>query len=151
MLDFDIFEGSLGLCGPGSLVRVLRQVMDIRGRSRLILIADDNEDLAATLSRLVNIAGYQSEVVHDGIAAIREARRHPPDVLLLDIGLPGLDGFQVAERIRDDDRLKSVRIIAISGYPPEMFKGKVAKIGFDHHLVKPVDFNDLLPLLRVPG
>lgn len=122
--------------------------MDIQGRSRFILIADDNEDLAKTLSHLVRIAGFETEVVHDGVTALREAKRHPPDILLLDIGLPGLNGLQVAARIRDDERLKSVRIIAISGYPPEMFKGK---LGFDHHLVKPVDFDDLLPLLGVPG
>ena len=75
---------------------------------------------------------------------------HRPDIVLLDIGLPGLDGFQVAEKLRRDERLRSVRIIAISGYPPEMFKGKIGAMGFDHHLVKPVDFDNLLPLLRVP-
>ncbi len=125
--------------------------MDIPGHSPLILIADDNEDLAASLSCLVQIAGYQSEVVHDGEAALREALRHQPAIVLLDIGLPGLDGFQVAEKIRSDERLKSIRIIAISGYPPEMFKGKIGKMDFDYHLVKPVDFDHLLPLLRMPA
>jgi len=121
----------------------------MKGRAPFILIADDNEDLAMTLSILVRLAGYESEVVHDGEAALRVAQLHPPDVLLLDIGLPGLNGFQVAERIRRDERLKSIRIIAISGYSPVMFKARPGRLGFDYHLVKPVEFEDLLPLLRV--
>lgn len=120
------------------------RAMGALSRSHLILIADDNEDAAAALAMLVRIVGYESDVVHDGIAAVREAKLHPPDVLLLDVGLPGLDGFQVAERFRDDEQLKSVLIIAMSGYPLEMFD---RPIRFDHHLVKPVMFDDLLPLL----
>ena len=122
--------------------------MDTQVRTPFILIADDNEDLAQSLSVLLKMVGYESEVAHDGEEALRRAMQHTPDVVLLDIGLPGLDGFQVAERMRDVDRLKSVQIIAISGYPPEMFKARSGKTGFDRHLVKPVDFSVLLPLIR---
>jgi DNA-binding response OmpR family regulator len=120
----------------------------MQDQSPFILIADDHVDLATTLAILMKLAGYQTEVVHDGEAALLKARLRVPDILLIDIGLPKLDGFQVVKRLRNDNRLKSTRIIAISGYPPEMFKGMVGKVEFDFHLVKPVDFDDLLPLLR---
>ena len=122
--------------------------MRSKEHSPFILIADDNEDLAATLSLLISIAGYEAAVVHDGETALRIAQTREPDILLLDIGLPKLNGFQVAERLRRDERLKTVRIIAISGYSPEMVRERVNQLGFDYHLVKPVDFNELLPLIH---
>ncbi len=121
--------------------------MDLFGRRLFILIADDNRDLAWTLALLLRLAGFDVETVHDGREVLRAVRARRPDFLLLDIGLPGMDGFQVAEQIRGDPAFKNVFIIAISGYSPDMFPGRSTRAGFDHHLVKPVDFQTLISLL----
>jgi two-component system CheB/CheR fusion protein len=121
--------------------------MDPFGRRLFILIADDNRDLAWSLGLLLRLTGFDVEVVHDGRDVLRAARARRPDVILLDIGLPGIDGFQVAEQFRGDPVLKDVLIIAISGYGPEMFPGRSRRAGFDHHLVKPVEFPTILSLL----
>ena len=91
-------------------------------RRRSILIADDNQDLAVSLSMLLKLVGFEVETVHTGGEAVTAAKLRRPDVLLLDIGLPGLDGYQVARQFRSDDNLKDVFIIAISGYSPDMFR-----------------------------
>ena len=88
---------------------------------RLILIADDNRDLAISLSILLKLVGFEVDIVHNGRDAVTAAKNRRPDVLLLDIGLPGLDGYQVAREFRSDDILKHVSIIAISGYAPDLF------------------------------
>ena len=121
--------------------------MILFGRRLFILIADDNRDLAWSLSVLFRLAGFDVETVHDGHEVLRAVRARRPDAVLLDIGLPGMGGFQVAEQIRGDPSLKDINIIAISGYGPEMFRGRSGRAGFDHHLVKPVDFNSLVSLL----
>jgi CheY-like chemotaxis protein len=121
--------------------------MTVFGRRHFILIADDNRDLVRGLSLLLNLAGFEVETVHDGLAALRAARARKPDVVILDIGLPGMDGFQVAEHMRADQALKNIPIIAISGYDNDMFLGRSGRAGFDHHLVKPVDFQTITSLL----
>jgi two-component system, chemotaxis family, CheB/CheR fusion protein len=121
--------------------------MDSPGRRPFILIADDNQDLAKGLSILLKLSGFDVETVHDGTAALKAALAHRPDVLLLDIGLPGMDGFQVAEHIRSDPFIKDILIIAISGYNKDIFQGRSQRAGFDHHLVKPADPQALLSLI----
>jgi CheY-like chemotaxis protein len=116
-------------------------------RQRFILIAEDNRDLAMSLSNLLKIVGFEVETVHDGRDAVAVARTRKPDVLLLDIGLPGMDGYQVAAAFRSDAKLKDTFIIANSGYSPGMLQERSAAAMFDHYLVKPVDFRVLLPLL----
>ncbi len=116
-------------------------------RQRLILIADDNHDGVATLAILLRLFGFEVSTVHRGNDALTVAKARKPDVLLLDIGLPDLDGYQVAARFKSDATLKSVLIIAISGYSPDMFPAR-SKREFDHYLVKPVDLKALLPLIR---
>jgi CheY-like chemotaxis protein len=86
-------------------------------------------------------------MVHDGLEAIDAALDHRPHVILLDIGLPRLDGYQVAQRLRSDDRLKDVRIIAVSGYGQDSDRDRSRAAGMDHHLTKPVDIDDLIALL----
>ena len=121
--------------------------MDLFGRRLFILIADDNRDLAKSLSMLLKLVGFDVETVHDGRDALKAALARRPDAVLLDIGLPGLDGFQVAEQMRSDPMLKDIFIIAISGYDKSMFQGRARRAGFDHQLVKPVEFNTILSLL----
>jgi CheY-like chemotaxis protein len=121
--------------------------MELFGQRRAILIADDNRDLAWCLALLLKLAGFEVETVHDGLAALRAARARRPDVVLLDIRLPGLNGFQVAEQMRSDPALKDVFIIAISAYSPDMFPGQPRRAGFDHQLVKPVEFQTITSLL----
>jgi CheY-like chemotaxis protein len=115
---------------------------------RFILLADDNLDLAVSLSMLLKLVGFEVEAVHNGHDAVTAARNRRPDVLLLDIGLPDLDGYQVARKFRSDDQLKTVCIIAISGYSPDMFLRRTTPGDFDHYLTKPVDFTTLLPLIH---
>jgi DNA-binding response OmpR family regulator len=117
-------------------------------RRRFILIADDNRDLAFTLSILLKLIGFDVEIVYNGGDAVTNGKNRRPDVLLLDIGLPGLNGYEVAARFRSDDNLTGVLSIAISGYSPDMVPGCYYQGVFDHYLVKPVDIKTLLPLIH---
>ncbi len=120
--------------------------MDVFQR-RFILIADDNRDLAIGLSMLLKLYGFEVDAVHNGRDVVTAAKHRRPDVLLLDIGLPGLDGYQVARHFRSDGQLKDVMIIAISGYSRDMFPGRSTSGDFDHYFTKPVDLGTLLPLI----
>jgi two-component system CheB/CheR fusion protein len=111
-----------------------------------VLIVDDNVDTAAGMVRLLKLLGHQVAIAHDGPAALDAARRHRPDVVLLDIGLPGMDGYEVARALRHEGFTDAL-LIAVSGYgQDEDFKRSQAA-GFNHHLVKPVDFDSLIMLL----
>jgi two-component system CheB/CheR fusion protein len=121
--------------------------MDPFGQRLFILIAEDNRDLARSLAMLLNLVGFDVETVHDGRDALSAARARRPDAIILDIGLPGMDGFQVAEQMRSDPSLENILIIATSGYGPDMFQDRSQRAGFDHHLAKPVAFQTILSLL----
>lgn len=112
-----------------------------------VLIAEDNRDFSKSMSLLLKLAGYDVETVHDGRDAVEAACTRLPEIVLLDIGLTGLDGYHVAERLRGEASLKDLIIIAISGYDADMYPGRSQFARFDHHLVKPVDLDALLPLL----
>ena len=100
---------------------------------------------------LLKLAGFDAEAVHDGWAALRAARARRPDVFLLDISLPGMDGVRVTEQMRGDPLLSDVVIIATSAYDPDMFGGLSRQASFDHRLVKPVAFQTILSLLARIG
>jgi DNA-binding response OmpR family regulator len=117
-------------------------------RKRHILIVEDNRDLAKGMSILLKYAGFEVETVHDGWEALRVSRARPPDAVLLDIGLPGLDGFQVSEAMRKEPDLKTVLIVAVSAYDQAAFPGRSKQAGFDHQLVKPVSFQTISSLLE---
>jgi PAS domain S-box-containing protein len=112
-----------------------------------ILVVDDNVDTAGTLANLLELSGFEVRAAHDGPEAIDAARAHRPNAILLDIGLPGMDGYQVAEQLRADDGLRAATIIAITGYGEEQAFRRSRESGFDHHLVKPVNYETLLNLL----
>jgi CheY-like chemotaxis protein len=112
-----------------------------------VLVVEDNVDAASSLARLLHSAGCTTQVAHDGSSAVQTALEFRPDVVLLDIGLPGIDGYGVAQRLCKAPELSSTRLIAISGYGQEQDHERSRQAGFDHHLVKPVSFKTILPLL----
>lgn len=112
-----------------------------------ILVVDDNHDSADSLSLLLRELGYKTIVAYDGPSAAKLASSEVPDAVLLDIGLPGIDGYEVARQVRRDEKGKSMLLVAISGYGQDEDRRRSREAGFDHHLVKPVDFNQLASLL----
>lgn len=122
-------------------------------RTYRVLVVDDNQDSAVSLATLLKVRGYETNIAYDGPAAIELARSFGPDAILLDIGLPNIDGYEVARQIRNSERGKSMFLIAISGYGQEQDRRRSKEAGFDHHFVKPVDFTSLSSLLseRVPN
>jgi PAS domain S-box-containing protein len=126
-----------------TLPRVARQ-------SSRILVVDDNADTAKGLGRLLTLLGHEVQLAYDGRAAIELARSHRPEIVLLDIGLPGMDGYEVVKRLRTEGCGGSL-IIAVSGYGQEEDRRRSRQAGFDHHLVKPVDYDALMSLLSLPG
>jgi two-component system CheB/CheR fusion protein len=116
--------------------------------SRLrVLLVDDNVDAARSLGILLGFWGHDVRLVHDGLAALDAVPDYGPDVVLLDIGLPRLDGYAVASRLRADNHNPSLLIVAMTGYGQEEDRRRTVSAGFDHHLVKPIDLHHLEQLL----
>jgi len=107
--------------------------------ARRILVVDDNFDAAETMQLMLEKSGHAVAVVHDGLEALDAARGFRPDVVLLDIGLPGMDGFELAAALRALPETSRAHLIAVSGYGQEKDRARSAKAGIDLHLVKPVD------------
>jgi signal transduction histidine kinase/ActR/RegA family two-component response regulator len=116
-----------------------------------VLVADDNVDFATSLQSLLVNAGHQVQVVHDGGAAFAAARDWHPDVAVLDIGMPVLNGYELARRLRADSRTRSIRLIAATGWGQASDKQAALEAGFDHHLAKPVRPEQLFELLAPPA
>jgi signal transduction histidine kinase/CheY-like chemotaxis protein len=116
-----------------------------------ILVVDDNVDAARGTARLLQIAGHDVRVAHDGRQALEMAHGHRPQFILLDIALPGMDGYEVARQLRGDPRHRGATIIAISGYSEEDYRHLEAGTCFDHHLVKPVGYDALRAVLGRPA
>lgn len=117
------------------------------GRPRRILVVDDNEDGAKMLAALLQFEGHEVTTSSSGLEAVEMAKTAKPDVVLLDIGLPGLDGYEVARRIRANDPEGAVRVIAITGYGREEDRARADAAGFTAYLVKPVNFDTLSRVL----
>ena len=117
------------------------------GRTPRVLIVEDDEEIAQALQRSLRLEGYEVRVAPDGERALGDARSYIPDLVVLDLGLPGLDGYQVAQRLREDPALKSVTLIAATGYGQEEDLRRSREVGFDQHLVKPIDPGELQRLL----
>ncbi len=117
-----------------------------------VMIVDDNVDTAKTLAKLLELEGFQTQVAHDGLSVVRSCQAFLPQILLLDIGLPELDGFQVAKLVRAEEVGRHMKIVAISGWGSEADKRAGREAGMDAHLVKPVSLDQLMPLLvpKVP-
>jgi len=112
-----------------------------------VLVVDDNVDTATTLAMLVQASGHEVRTAYDGTAVLEAALDYRPNVVLLDIGLPGLNGFEVAKGLRLQPALQNVVLVAMTGYGQESDRHRSREAGFDHHLVKPADFGKVLQIL----
>ncbi len=109
---------------------------------------DDNVDIVTTLAMLVRESGYDVRTAYDGLKVLETALDYRPAVVLLDIGLPGMNGFEVAQQIRQQPTLKNTVLIAMTGYGKESDRQASKAAGFDYHLVKPGDLSKLLEILE---
>lgn len=107
-------------------------------RKRRLLVVDDNRDAAETMSMLLQMWGHEVAFVYDGPSALETAEQWQPEVVFLDIGLPGMDGYEVAERMRALPHARGAVLIAITGYGQDDDRLRSRRAGIDHHLVKPV-------------
>ena len=126
---------------------LLREPVQQRGKSCRVLVVDDNVDAAQSVAMLLDMSGHQCRMAHDGPSGLEAALAWQPDVVLLDIGLPGLNGFEVARQIRQQPLLKNVVLVALTGYGLEADRQRSRDAGFDHHLVKPADFDEIEKIL----
>jgi PAS domain S-box-containing protein len=133
------------LAGPDAAPALLA------GASQRILVVDDNVDAARSLEMLLRSLGHETRVVHDGAEALRVATDYRPGIVLLDIGMPGLDGYEVARRLRTMRGGEALRIIAVTGWGQDADRQRSREAGFDLHLVKPVEPRELVRVLDERG
>ena len=133
--------------GPAPLDVARPDAVAVQGPTR-ILVADDSRDAADSLRALLELLGAQVRVAYDGPTALNAFSSYRPEVVLLDIGMPGMDGLEVARRIRQRPESRDVTLIALTGWGQEKDRHNSAAAGFNHHLVKPVDFEALQELLK---
>jgi signal transduction histidine kinase/CheY-like chemotaxis protein len=117
---------------------------------RRILVVEDNRDAAETLREVLELAGHEVAVAYEGPAGLEAAREFHPEVVLCDLGLPGMDGYAVAAELRRDPTTSATRLIAVSGYGQEEDRRRSLEAGFDRHLIKPVDLVELQRLIGDP-
>ncbi len=120
-------------------------------RPARVLVVDDNVDTARGMARLLRLIGHDVRAAHTGPEAIEIARDFRPEFVLLDIGLPGMDGYRVASTLRGEEFGRDAVIVAVSGYGQDEDRRRSREAGFDYHLVKPVDHDALLGLLKTKG
>jgi CheY-like chemotaxis protein len=117
------------------------------GTRRRVLVVEDNRSTADSLRQLLDMAGHEVRVAHDGADGVKAALEYAPDFVLCDIGLPGLDGYGVATALRQHPSTTNARLIAITAYGSDEAKKRCREVGFERHFVKPVDPEVLLDLL----
>ena len=157
-------EVSVSSAGPGQGSRfVVRLPLDLRpptaverratlarGRHRRVLVIEDNVDAADSLRDVLEIQGHEVAVAYDGAAGIARAREFHPEVVLCDIGLPGMDGYEVARAFRADEALRGAQLVALSGYALAEDLQRATEAGFERHLTKPPSFEKLAAVLAGP-
>ena len=119
----------------------------VAGHGCHILVVDDNVDAARTLAALLEESGHEVKLAFNGYSALEETINYRPDVVLMDIGLPGINGYEVAQQIRQQESLKNVTLVALTGYGQQSDLQHSIAAGFDHHLVKPAEFDKIEQLL----
>lgn len=134
----EVQPGSAGQAiGPGPVAAAKRR----------ILIVDDNRDAAESLGMMLRLMGNEVRTAHDGLAAVEVADAYRPEMILLDIGLPKLNGYDACRRIREQPWSNGTVIVALTGWGQEEDRRRSQEAGFDHHLVKPVEVDNLTKLL----
>ena len=114
---------------------------------RRIVVADDNEDSAQSFAMLLSFSGHEVRIAHDGEEALDAMRDFRPDIAFLDIGMPRLSGYEVAELVRAEPWGREMKLIAVTGWGQPDDKARARSAGFDQHLVKPIDPTDVERLL----
>ena len=117
------------------------------GQTLRVLVVDDNVDATKTLELLLEASGHDVRTAHNGPTALEIAVKFRPDIVLLDIGLPDIDGYEVARRLRQHSDLSGVVLVAMTGYGNETDKLRSHDAGFNHHLIKPADFGKVKEIL----
>jgi CheY-like chemotaxis protein len=117
---------------------VVRQGNGESTSKRRLLVVDDNRDAAESMSMLLEMWGHEVAFAYDGPSALETAEQWQPEAVFLDIGLPGMDGYEVAARLRELPQAKDAVLIAVTGYGQEDDRLRSRRAGIDHHLVKPV-------------
>jgi CheY-like chemotaxis protein len=115
---------------------------------RRVLVADDNLDAAESLQMWLQMSGHEVEIAQDGPATLAAAESFRPDVVLLDLGMPGMTGLEVARRIREAEWGRGMILMALTGWGQEEDRQRTAEAGFDHHLTKPIDPDRIDALIR---
>jgi len=115
--------------------------------TRRILVVDDNQDAATTLAMLLDLGNNQTRMAHDGLEAVQQAEAFRPAVILLDIGMPKMNGYDVCRAIREQPWGQDIVMIALTGWGKDEDRDKSKEAGFDSHMVKPVDYAALMKLL----
>ena len=151
------FVVTLALCPPDKIAlktqppplpRVGTAELDKTSKRALrVLVVDDNAAAARVLEMLIQTSGHRVRLAHTGSTALAAALEYHPDVMLVDIGLPEMDGFEVARRVRQQPELPETVLVAVTGYGQDSDRQRSKEAGFDHHLLKPADFNQLRQLL----
>jgi two-component system CheB/CheR fusion protein len=126
---------------------VTSPVASQKAPERRVLVIEDNVDSAKTIQMLLELQGHKVQAAFDGLSGIEAAKIFKPEVILLDIGLPGMDGYEVAKRLRKLPENEKVLLIAFSGYGQAEDLRKSKEAGFDHHLIKPADMGQLQALI----
>lgn len=118
-----------------------------RRRGLKVLIIEDNTDAADSLALLLELLGHEARIARDGLSGVAAVADYRPDVILCDIGLPGLDGYQIARRLRGQPSLCPRMLIALTGYGQDEDRRRALAAGFDRHYTKPADPEELISLL----
>jgi signal transduction histidine kinase len=139
-----VFEVRLPAVAAPSVHVAALEAAELGAATYSILIIDDNADAAEMLSALLSTGGHRVSVVHTGAEGVAAATQQRPDIVIIDIGLPDMNGMQVAQRIRSDTRLADTRLIALTGYGQDSDRARAAGSGFNNYLTKPVGFAALV-------
>ncbi|HZP89095.1 MAG TPA: ATP-binding protein [Burkholderiales bacterium] len=139
------FDVELPLCTPAQTAKA--ETPSVESAARRVLVVDDNVDSAQSLATLLELQGHAVRYAYDGHAALEAAAQFRPQIVLLDIGLPGMDGFEVARRLRANVETAGAALVALTGYGQAEDRVRSKAAGFDHHLTKPVDLGELTSLI----